>query len=106
MSLLWIVLLLVAAQRLAEAQRDEAFLRHAVEELDALDPRPGEEAELGEKRNRLMHREKLVEGLNAAAGSGGVCLGVLDDGLEPSTEGSSLGVVRHGDRTGQRTGGG
>ncbi|WP_193367693.1 DNA repair protein RecN [Pelagibius marinus] len=57
-----------AAQRLAEAQRDEAFLRHAVEELDALDPRPGEEAELGEKRNRLMHREKLVEGLNTAAG--------------------------------------
>ena len=55
-----------AAQRLAEAQRDEAFLRHAVEELDALDPRPGEEAELAEKRNRLMHREKLVEGINAA----------------------------------------
>ena len=55
-----------AARRFSEAQRDEAFLRHAVEELDALDPRPGEEAELGEKRNRLMHREKLVEGLNAA----------------------------------------
>jgi hypothetical protein len=39
--------------------------------------------------------------------SGGLCLdvlGLLDDGLEPSTEGSSLGVVRHGDRTGQRTG--
>jgi hypothetical protein len=30
-------------------------------------------------------------------------LGLLDDGLEPSTEGSSLGVVRHGDRMGQRT---
>lgn len=57
-----------AARRLSEAQRDEAFLRHAVEELDALDPRPGEEAELADKRNRLMHREKLVEGLNTAAG--------------------------------------
>lgn len=55
-----------AARRLAEAQRDEAFLRHAVEELDALDPRAGEEAELADKRNRLMHREKLVEGINAA----------------------------------------
>ncbi len=66
-----------AAQRLAEAQRDEAFLRHAVEELDALDPRPGEEAELGEKRNRLMHREKLVEGLNAAAGE-------IESGAEPA----------------------
>jgi len=55
-----------AARRLAEAQRDEVFLRHAVEELDALDPRPGEEAELADKRNRLMHREKLIEGVNAA----------------------------------------
>ena len=55
-----------AAKRLEEAQRDEAFLRHAVEELDSLDPQPGEEAALTEKRNRLMHREKLIEGINAA----------------------------------------
>jgi hypothetical protein len=43
-----------------------------------------------------------------STGSGGLRLGVidhLDDGPEPSTEGSSLGVVRHGDRMGQRTGG-
>ncbi|MEO3428642.1 DNA repair protein RecN [Pelagibius sp. CAU 1746] len=66
-----------AARRLTEAQRDEAFLRHAVEELDSLDPRPGEETELGEKRNRLMHREKLVEGLNAAAGE-------IETGAEPA----------------------
>ena len=66
-----------AARRLAEAQRDEAFLRHAVEELDALDPRPGEEAELADKRNRLMHREKLVEGVNTA-------LGEIDSGAEPA----------------------
>jgi hypothetical protein len=33
-------------------------------------------------------------------------LGLLDDGLEPSVEGSSLGVVRYGDCTGQRTGSG
>jgi hypothetical protein len=42
-------------------------------------------------------------------GSGGLHLGVLDfldDGLESSTEGSNLGVVRHGDRMGRRTGGG
>jgi hypothetical protein len=47
-------------------------------------------------------------GLDTVMGSGGLRLGVLDlldDGLEPSTEGSSLGVVRHGDRTGQRTSG-
>jgi hypothetical protein len=48
-------------------------------------------------------------GLDAATGSGGLRLGVLgllDDGLKLSTEGSSLGVVRHGDRTRQKTGGG
>jgi hypothetical protein len=42
-----------------------------------------------------------------ATRSGGMRLGVLgllDDGLEPSTEGSSLGVVRHGDRMGQSAG--
>jgi DNA repair protein RecN (Recombination protein N) len=66
-----------AARRLADAQRDEAFLRHAVEELDALDPRPGEEAELTEKRNRLLHREKLVEGVNAA-------LAEIDGKAEPA----------------------
>jgi hypothetical protein len=48
-------------------------------------------------------------GLDAVTGSGDLRLGVLshlDDGLEPSTEGSSLSVVRHGDRTRQRTDGG
>jgi hypothetical protein len=47
--------------------------------------------------------EEEAGGLDAATGSGSLRLGVLgllDDGLEPSTEGSSLGVVRHGDRTG------
>jgi hypothetical protein len=46
--------------------------------------------------------------LDATTSSSGLRLGVLDlldDGLEPSTEGSSLGAVRHGDRTGQRIGG-
>ncbi len=66
-----------AARRLADAQRDEAFLRHAVEELDALDPRPGEEADLADKRNRMIHREKLVEGVNAA-------LSEIDGGAEPA----------------------
>jgi hypothetical protein len=50
-----------------------------------------------------------ASGLDAATGSGGLrldVLGLLDDGLEPSTEGSSIVVVRHGDRTGQRIGGG
>jgi hypothetical protein len=53
--------------------------------------------------------EEEAGGLDAAMGSGSLRLDVLyllDDGLEPSTKDSSLGVIRHGDRTGQRTGGG
>ena len=51
---------------LAAARRDEEFLRHVVAELDALAPRPGEEAELAERRSALAQGEKLVEGLRAA----------------------------------------
>jgi hypothetical protein len=52
--------------------------------------------------------EEEAGGLDAATGSGGLrlsVLGLLDDGLELSTEGSSLDIVWHGDRTRQRTGG-
>jgi hypothetical protein len=58
---------------------------------------------------RLLLLEEEAGGLDAATGSDGLRLGVLsllDDGLEPSTEDSSLGVIRHDDRTGQRTDGG
>ncbi|MDP6785512.1 MAG: DNA repair protein RecN [Rhodospirillales bacterium] len=56
-----------AEAALAAARRDEAFLRHAVDEIGALDPRPGEEAELAEKRTVMMHGEKLLEAMNEAA---------------------------------------
>jgi DNA repair protein RecN (Recombination protein N) len=56
-----------AESLLAKARREEDFLRHAVEELTALDPRPGEESTLAAKRSILMHREKLLDGLNAAS---------------------------------------
>ena len=52
---------------LEEARRDEAFLRHAVDEVGALDPQPGEEAALAEKRTVMMHGEKLLEAMNEAA---------------------------------------
>ena len=48
------------------ARRDEEFLRHAVGELDALDPRPGEEAALAEQRAMLQNGERLIEAMNAA----------------------------------------
>ncbi|WP_119459291.1 DNA repair protein RecN [Rhodospirillaceae bacterium SYSU D60014] len=51
---------------LQRAQRDEAFLRHALGELDALDPKPNEEAALSETRSLLMHRGQVIEAMQAA----------------------------------------
>lgn len=56
-----------AAQAALEAARaevaavaaDEEFLRHAVGELDALDPQPGEEATLDAARRRMQAAEKI-----------------------------------------------
>ncbi|MEE8505901.1 MAG: DNA repair protein RecN, partial [Kiloniellales bacterium] len=51
---------------LARARGDEAFLRHAVAEIEALDPKPGEDAALAEQRALLMNAGKLTEAVNAA----------------------------------------
>jgi len=48
------------------ARSEEAFLRHAMDELDQLDPQPEEEDKLAEERMLLMHREQLVEALGTA----------------------------------------
>lgn len=56
-----------AHARLAEARRDEDFLRHAVDELTALAPEPGEDVTLDQERRRLMNAEKLIQGMNDAA---------------------------------------
>jgi DNA repair protein RecN (Recombination protein N) len=55
-----------AERALAEARGREEQLRAERDELAALDPRPGEEAALSEMRTTLMHREQLVEAMNAA----------------------------------------
>ncbi len=51
------------------ADADEAFLRHAVEEIEALDPKPDEEAKLAEDRALLMNREKLIAAVTGALGA-------------------------------------
>jgi DNA repair protein RecN (Recombination protein N) len=55
-----------AEAELQAARRDEDYLRHAMAELDAIDPQPGEEDELANQRALLMHRERLVAAVNAA----------------------------------------
>src|SRR5690625_2900827 len=56
-----------ARARFEAAGRDEAFLRHALEELDSLDPQADEEEELGQERALLMNAERLSEALAVAA---------------------------------------
>lgn len=77
-------------QRLAEAQREEDYLRHRERELADLGPTVGEEEELAARRQALMGREKLLtalgEALAAVSGDGGAVarLGVAERRLERS----------------------
>ena len=48
-----------AEARLAQARVEEDYLRHAVAELDTLDPKPGEEAELDTRRRGMQGAEKI-----------------------------------------------
>src|SRR6056297_1215672 len=66
--------LAAAAEKLAALAAEEEYLRHAVGELDALDPQPGEEAALDAAR-RLMQageriREDIARARAAIAGEG------------------------------------
>lgn len=54
-----------ARARLASDEADRAFLRHALDELRALDPKPGEEAELADRRRRMQEGARLAEVLDA-----------------------------------------
>ncbi|MDJ0610518.1 MAG: DNA repair protein RecN [Kiloniellales bacterium] len=55
-----------AESELDRARSDEAFLRHALEEIDLLAPEPGEAAALAEQRHVLQHGEKVIEAVNGA----------------------------------------
>lgn len=52
--------------RVEAAQKEADFLRHAVEELGALDPQAGEEASLAERRTLMQQGEKVARELNEA----------------------------------------
>lgn len=48
------------------AREHEDFLRTALEDLDAFEPKQGEEKELARLRETLMNREQVLDGLNSA----------------------------------------
>ncbi len=55
-----------AREAIAAAQRDEEWLRHAVEELSGLSPEEGEEEQLAQERQRLQQGERRNEAIAAA----------------------------------------
>lgn len=59
--------LLAAREAIAAAERDRDFLEHAVTELAALAPQPGEEEQLAIERQRLQQGERRAEAIAAAA---------------------------------------
>jgi DNA repair protein RecN (Recombination protein N) len=88
---------LQAEADIARARAEEDYLRHAVAELDALDPKAGEEEELSERRTVLMHSGKLIEALNAAhAELAG------DRGADRSLAGALRALTRIADRAAGR----
>jgi len=77
---------------LEAAQADEDYLRHALEEIDALAPEPGEEAALADERARMMQGERLAGGLEEIAGEL-----TEDSGIDARLR----GVVRRLERMGE-----
>jgi DNA repair protein RecN (Recombination protein N) len=55
-----------AREAIAAAERDEEWLRHAVDELAGLAPQEGEEERLAQERHRLQQGERSAEAISAA----------------------------------------
>ena len=58
--------LMATEAEIAQARAEEDFLRHAVAELDELDPQPGEEADLDSRRRMMQGAERLREDVTRA----------------------------------------
>jgi DNA repair protein RecN (Recombination protein N) len=86
-----------AAAALARARADEDYLRHALAELAALDPRPGEEQNLAAERAVLQQRERLTEAIEGALGELGG-----ERGGERALHAAQRQLERQRDRSGGR----
>ena len=72
-----------AEAAIAAVRAEEDYLRHAVAELDAMDPQPGEEAELDARRRLMQGAERMREDMaraHAALGPQGA-EGAMGDAL-------------------------
>lgn len=92
-----LVALETARAELEKARSDEAYLRHAVTELDQLAPQVGEEARLAETRSMLMNAEAVVEALNTASAA------IAEDGgADNAVARAQRALERVADRAGGR----
>ena len=57
-----------AADIIANAKKEEDYLRHAIDELETVNPVVGEEEKLTAERTTLMNAEKIAQSLNTAYG--------------------------------------
>lgn len=98
---------LKAAQTALDAVRaEEDFLRHAVKELDALDPLPGEEQDLDARRRLMQQAERIRDDIARACqalGTGGAEAAMGDalrwlDGVADRAEGQLDGALAALDR--------
>ncbi len=81
----------------AKARADEDFLRHAMAEISAIEPRAGEETQLAEERALLVNRERVLENLEAAlSGLAG------DSGAEHALSGAARAIERAKGKSGGR----
>jgi DNA repair protein RecN (Recombination protein N) len=77
--------LAAAEEEQKRARRDEDYLRHAADELAKIDPRPGEESELADRRVLLMHGEQILAAMHEAQADlarGGGVEGALQAALQ------------------------
>ncbi|GGA07903.1 DNA repair protein RecN [Neptunicoccus cionae] len=72
-----------ARDALVQAQADEEYLRHAVEELDKLDPQAGEEETLDTRRRLMQGAERIREDIAKASNAlgGDAAEGAMTDAL-------------------------
>ncbi|MFQ5535003.1 MAG: DNA repair protein RecN [Sphingomonadales bacterium] len=82
-----------ARSELEKARADEDYLRHAAAELDKLDPRPDEEAELAGQRSIGMHGEKVASEIDTA-----MSLFAGDDGIESRLRQAARKIERVADK--------
>lgn len=88
-----------AVREASAAAQEEEFLRHTVEELGGLDPRPGEEQALAEERGLLMNAGRVVEALTAALAE------LSGDTTSGGAEAALAGAGRRLDRIAAQAGG-